>query len=118
MDAQPALMARRITDAIENGDSFVDADWTPQFKEFRALLLARMRTLPMPPEVTRANPLAAAEREALITEFLKFARLRKSDDESAILAAHCLDYTCDYLGEGAFRWSPIVVEMFLTDYVP
>lgn len=58
-----------------------------------------------------------AAREALIAEFLASAHAPDAEEAEAI-ASLCLDYSCDYLGEDGLRWSPIVVEQFMLDYLP
>ena len=119
VDCDPGVMARRVTDAIASGDMYLDNDWTPEFKQFRALILARMRTLPMAPPIAPPRPPTSRQRKALISEFLA-SRQDVVDDrhEATALVELCLDYTCDYLGDEPFRWSPIVVEQFMLDYLP
>lgn len=56
-------------------------------------------------------------RDAIVAEFLASGSAA-SHDEADVIVSHCLDYLCDYLGEDPFRWSPIVVEQFLLDYLP
>lgn len=111
VDADPAAMARRITDAIANGDMYLDNDWTPEFKRFRALIVARMRQLPIGPEPEPPEAPDDETRQAWIDEFL-VGWPGQDAEEAAVIAAHCLDYSCDYLGDDGFRWSPIVVEQF------
>lgn len=116
-DADPAAMARRILDAIASGDMYLDNAWTPEFKRFRALIRARMRLLPAEPASEPPEPPDDAAREALISEFLTSGHAPDLEDAGAI-ASLCLDYSCDYLGEDGLRWSPIVVEQFMLDYLP
>jgi hypothetical protein len=116
-DADPAAMARRILDAIDSGDTYIDNDWTPEFKRFRAIILARMRALPLAPPIEPPEPPDDAAREAIVSEFLASGAV-SDHDEADMVVSHCLDYLCDYLGEDPFRWSPIVVEQFLLDYLP
>lgn len=116
-DVEPGEMARRISDAIASGDMFLDNDWTSDFKEFRLLVLARMRGLPLSPEVAPPDPLDDDARDALIADFLTTGSVGDLD-QADVIASTCLDYLCDYLGDDPFRWSPIVVEMFLLDYLP
>jgi hypothetical protein len=113
----PELMARRVVDAIGSGDLYLDNDWTEEFKHTRALLLARMRSLPMAPRPEPAEPLAEEARAALTEEFLA-SRFAPSADETASIVAHCLDARCDYGDGDPLRWSPIVVELFMLDFLP
>lgn len=114
--APAASMARRVLDAIASGDLYLDNDWTQEFRQFRALLKARMLRLPVAPPVEPPEPPDDAAREALFAEFR--AAGGAADEEAEAIVAHCLDYSCDYLGEDGLRWSPIVVEQFMLDYVP
>ncbi len=116
-DAEPGVMARRVLDAVANGDLYLDNDWSPEFKQTRALLLARMRLLRTIPATEPPEPLEDEARDALVAEFLASA-LPNDGPEAGAIARDCLAYSCDYLGEDPFRWSPIVVEQFLLDYLP
>lgn len=109
-------MSRRVIDAIESGDLFLDNDWTADFRRTRALLLARMRALPLGPAVELPE-LAEAERNEIVEAFLASPGTAAGEAVEAI-ARICLDYTYDYLGDGPYRWSPIVVEQFMLDHVP
>lgn len=117
-DAEPGRMARRILDAIDSGDMYLDNDWTPEFKQFRALIRARMRRLPAAPPVEPPEPPGDDARQALVDEFLRSPHAPRRTDESAAIASLCLDYSCDYLGEDGLRWSPIVIEQFMLDFLP
>lgn len=117
-DADPGLMARRVLDAIESGDMYLDNAWTPEFKQFLALILARMRRLPVAPPSQLPEPPDARTRQKLIAEFVASPHAPGDADEVDAIASLCLDYSCDYLGEDGLRWSPIVVEQFMLDYLP
>jgi hypothetical protein len=117
-DAEPGPMARRILDAIDSGDMYLDNDWTPEFKQFRALIRSRMRRLPAAPPVVPPEPPRDDARQALVDEFLHSPHAPRGTDESAAIASLCLDYSCDYLGEDGLRWSPIVIEQFMLDFLP
>jgi hypothetical protein len=117
VDVEAGVMARRVIEAIQVGDMYLDNDWTPEFRRFRALILARMRRLPLAPPLERPDPPSDGQREAMTAEFMASGTV-DGHDESDVIVAHCLDYVCDYLGEEPFRWSPIVVEQFLLDYLP
>ena len=116
-DADPAEAATRIGRAIATGDLFTDNDWGPDFKETRALLLARMRLLPAVELPELPEPLDDDAREALTKEFLAsaFAPPRK---ETLGIVDHCLIARCDFAGGDPLRWSPTVVELFMLDYLP
>jgi len=116
-DAEPGRMAARVVEAITSGDLYLDNDWTEDFKHTRALLLSRMRTLPVEPLPEPAEPLGEEARAALTDEFLSspFAPVA---EEAALIVARCLDARCDYGDGDPIRWSPIVVELFMLDFLP
>lgn len=115
-DADPGVMAARITQAIEMGDRYLDNEWTPEFKKVRALLLSRMRLLPAA-ALPEPPPLDEEGRGALTAEFLA-SPYAPALDEAAAIVGHCLDARCDYGDGEPLRWSPIVVELFMLDYLP
>lgn len=117
-DVEPGEAAATILRAIEIGDEYLDNDWTRDFKDTRALLLARMSRLPHAPLPEPAEALEASKREAIVKEFLALSNLPDHDAAESI-AWLCLDYACDYTPDGdPFRWSPIVVECFLLGWLP
>jgi hypothetical protein len=116
-DADPGVMAARVRQAVASGDLYLDNDWTPEFKETRALLLSRMRSLPAALLPEPQPPLDNEARAALTSEFLASPHAPAFEDAAAIVG-HCLDARCDYGDGDALRWSPIVVELFMLDYLP
>jgi len=116
-DLDAATFAGAVAAAIASGDMFIDNDWTQDFKELRALLLTRVRRLPQtpPPEI---EPPDDAEREALVEEFLATPGAPPDDDVTRAVLDHCLTARCDFGDGDPLRWSPIVVEMFLLDFLP
>ena len=116
-DVDGAVAAARIARAIATGDRFLDNDWTPDFKEVRALLLARTRLLLAAPSADAPGAPDAKSREALAREFL-------ADPLAPDLAAtraivdQCLIARCDDGDGDPLRWSPVVVELFMLDYLP
>ena len=114
--ADPSAVARRIIGAVADGDLYLDNDWSDDFKHTRALLLTRMRRLPLGPEIERPE-FDHDTRSAIVEAFLATPGL-PGGDTAPYIASVCLDYLCDYLGDDPYRWSPIVVEQFLLDFVP
>jgi hypothetical protein len=116
-DIDASALAGVVRAAIASGDMYLDNDWTQDFKELRALLLARMRGLPaaVPPETV---PPDDAAREALVDEFLATPDAPPDDDVTRSILDHCLMARCDFGDGDPLRWSPTVVEMFLLDFLP
>ncbi|MGH2720324.1 MAG: hypothetical protein ACRDJO_01805, partial [Actinomycetota bacterium] len=116
-DAGPGRAAAEIVRASKIGDQYLDNDWTQDFKDTRALLLARIATIPHEP-LPEHEPMDQAERERIVREFVA-ASAREDDEIVAGIASACLDYACDYTPDGdPFRWSPIAVECFLMGWLP
>lgn len=116
VDADPELMAATILQGVETGDRFLDNDWSEDFKHTRALLSARMQLLPRaafpePAAVSRA------ERDDLIEQYLA-SPFAPPLEAARTIVEHCLDARCDYGDGDPLRWSPIVVELFMLDFLP
>jgi hypothetical protein len=116
-DIEAGALAGAVRAAIASGDMYLDNDWTPEFKELRALLLERMRALPavVPPGTV---PPDDAAREVLVDEFLATPDSPPDDDVTRAILDHCLTARCDFGDGDPLRWSPTVVEMFLLDFLP
>ncbi len=118
-EADPGVMASRVLAAIRTGDLYLDDDWTPGFKDLRALLLARMRLLPAAPLPEPPEPPDEEARSALLARFLASPFAPKDPGpEVASIVGHCLDARCDHGDGDPLRWSPIVVELFMLDFLP
>ncbi len=127
--------AARIEAALATNDLYLDNDWTSDFKHTRALLRARLR--PFIPardvpardvsgrdqavqgftEDEEGEPYDDAAVEALIQEFLA-SPLAPRREETLPIVDHCVIARCDYGDGDPLRWSPIVVELFMLDYLP
>lgn len=116
-DIDPAMLAARVSGAIASGDMYIDNHWTPDFKEHRALLLARMRLLPRI-ELPDESPPDETAREALIAEFLASDASPEDLEVIRSILDHCLIARCDFGDGDPLRWSPTVVELFLLDFLP
>jgi hypothetical protein len=116
-DVDAGELAARVLAAIDTGDMYIDNAWTDEFRELRALLLSRMAQLPA---IVLPEPVVASddEREAIIDAFLASPGAPADDDSTRGILDQCLTARCDFGDGDPFRWSPIVVEMFLLDYLP
>jgi hypothetical protein len=119
-DIDQASLVAKVLPAILSGDMFLDNDWTDDFRDHRALLLARMRAMAgpgwEPPEW--AEPLGDEQREGIVEAFFASPGAPADDDANRGIVDLCLTARCDYGDGDPFRWSPIVVEMFMLDFVP
>lgn len=112
----PGVMAARILAAIAVGDMFIDNEWTQDFKDTRLLLRTRMLRLPFA-EISDPEPLSEHERDALFFEFAS-SRYGDSEETTERIVQAGLRARCDYGDGDPLRWSPIVAELFLLDFLP
>ena len=117
---EPGVAAGLIEDAIEMTDMTWGAPVDEDYWHGRALAVLRCDQTPgvILPEDPAEMP--TAEREALCAEFLAspegagFA----ADGEEAWVASLAINFAADYAGGDPLRWSPVVVELFMADWVP
>ncbi|MFN0089691.1 MAG: DUF6398 domain-containing protein [Acidimicrobiales bacterium] len=112
----PASAAARLRSGLAVTDLGLPAVETDSYPDVRALLDARLRTLPagMAPAPAR---LAPAERDELVAEFLAAeGRAWAAHGDGAAIAWELLRFRCDDGDGRALRWSPAVVELLLTEW--
>lgn len=102
----------------------LDHTWDPPVNEdlrpMRALIEARLRLLPdgyeLPDDYVEVS---SEEREALLEDFLSSpegARWR-GDEDAEDVAELAIDFGAGYNHGGPLRWSPVVVEIFMTSWL-
>ena len=105
----------RLTDALEN----LDRTWDPPISEavprLRALVESRMPSLPRPKPLKR-RPVSQAARDRAYKAF-RHSGPAGSLGPDLPLARFAIDYAADYYSD-PLRWSPIAVELFLSDWLP
>jgi hypothetical protein len=113
--------ARRL---LEDGLAATDATWQPEvtdeFRESRALALARCRAMPEPARPAGDVPeFDDEERGAIVAEFLASPHAADLPDEMARFGARLLvDFGADYDAGKPLRVSPAKIVGFLLDWVP
>jgi hypothetical protein len=113
--------ARRL---LEDGLAATDATWQPEvsdeFREFRALALARCRAMPQPSRPAGEEPeLDDTERDGFVAEFLASPHAAGLPDETARYGARLLvDFGADYDAGKPLRVSPAKIAGFLLHWVP
>jgi hypothetical protein len=121
LDQVDPAEARRL---LEDGLAATDATWEPEItdelRKFRALALARCRSMPEPDRPTPPVPeIDDAEREAIVVEFLASAHASQLPHEAARYGARLLvDFGADYDADRPLRVSPAKTAGFLLDWVP
>jgi len=116
-DLDGGVAAARIAQAIATGDLFVDSEWTDDFNETRALLLARLRLLPADPPSEEPPALDGEAQEALVQDFLA-SPFAPGLAETLAIVDHCFIARCVYGAGDPLHWSPSVVDVFMLDYLP
>jgi hypothetical protein len=86
----------------------------------RALIEARLRLLPegleVPDDYVEITP---EEREALLADFLSSPEGQRwrGDEDAEDIAQLAIDFGAAYNHGGPLRWSPVVVEIFMTSWL-
>ena len=101
---------------------YLDPPVYDQVPHLMALLEARASALPTPPEPAEAEELTDEARQDLTDRFLSspFAAslAARSDETTELVVDHLIEFRANH-GEGdLLRWSPIVVEIALVDWLP
>lgn len=116
----PAEACARLHAALDRTDMTLMAPVGEDYAPLRALARLRAYELPLgtvdiePPEVT------IDERDRLLDEFLaspEAAGFEPGGDE-ALAVSMAIDYCADYVDGRPLRWSPVVVELFMGDWLP
>jgi hypothetical protein len=112
--------AARIREGLELTDMTLEAPVSEDYWELRALAGARLRSLPQGVGLPEREEVEPEQRQRLLEEFLaspEGSRFRGSVYEEDV-AAFAIDFGADYLDGRPLRWSPVVVELFMTDWLP
>jgi hypothetical protein len=117
---EPGIAAGQIHAAIELTDMTLGPSLGDDYARLRAVALLRadetpgLQVAPGPPEVP------AEEREQLLDEFLSSPEgdTFQPDSDETYAASLAIDFCCDYVDGRPLRWSPVVVELFMADWIP
>lgn len=112
--------AARIAAAVELTDHTLNPPVGEDYWSLRALIDARLRTLPDTGEAPARPDVSFDEREDLVQAFraseegAPFA----TDQEALDVVSFAIDFCADYVDGRPLRWSPVVVELFMADWLP
>ena len=110
----------RVEQALELLDRTLGPPVDDDVHSLRALVEARVRLLPagaaLPVEFVDVTP---KEREDLLEAFVASREGERwlDDDDALDVAAAAIDFGADYNHGGPLRWSPVVVEVFMTSWL-
>lgn len=111
--------AARIAVAVDMTDHTLDPPVGEDYWSLRALIDARLRALPVGGEEPTRPEVSIDERERLVQAFrasgegAPFATDRQALDVVSL----AIDFCADYVDGRPLRWSPVVVELFMTDWL-
>jgi Plasmid pRiA4b ORF-3-like protein len=117
---EPGIAAGLIRAAIARTDMTWDPPVDDDFWPGRALALLRADQTPGAVEPPEPPELSSEERDRLRNEFLASPEGREfaPDGDEAWVASLAIDFCVGYTDGDPLRWSPVVVEMFMTDWIP
>ena len=119
-DLDLAEARARVDAALYMLDHTYDPPITEDVRSMRALMATRMRLLPEgldPPE--DHVDVTPEERDALLEDFLSSpeGRTWHGDEDAEDVAGLAIEFGADYNHGGPLRWSPVVVELFMTSWL-
>ncbi len=117
---EPGVAAGLIRSAIARTDMTWDPPVADDFWPGRALALLRADQTPGVVEPPEPAELSVEERDRLRDEFLASPEGREfaPDGDEAWVVSLAIDFCAGYTGGDPLRWSPVVVELFMSDWVP
>ena len=116
----PGVAAGKIRAAIELTDMTWDPPVSDDYADLRALALRRANETPGCVVPAERSEIPSAERDRLMAEFLSSPEGEgfAPDSEEAYSASLAIDFCADYVDGRPLRWSPVVVELFMADWIP
>jgi hypothetical protein len=117
---EPGIAAGLIRAAIARTDMTWDPPVGDDFWPGRALALLRADQTPGAVEPPEPTELSGQERDRMRDEFLASPEGREfaPDGDEAWVASLAIDFCAGYTDGDPLRWSPVVVELFMTDWIP
>jgi hypothetical protein len=119
-DLDLAEARARVEAALYMVDHTYDPPVNEDVRLLRALVDARMRVLPDGFELPDDHEeVSAQEREALLADFLGSPEGRRwrGDEDAEDVAELAIDFGAGHNHGGPLRWSPVVVEIFMTGWL-
>lgn len=123
-DVDPGEAAGRILEAITTTDLYLGTPVSDEYASFRALALQQVGEIggDAAIEFAETPPVSPEAREQLLDDFLESAEASSASisepDDGAEVVRLAIDFAADYGDGRPLRWSPIVVELFMADWLP
>jgi hypothetical protein len=110
-EVAPSAARAAVEPLLARTDELPELPDSTEFAEDRALLLARLATLPTAPAG------AADDSTDPVAEFLAAPEAEIDDAPDGVVEA-CARLIVEYAAADPYRWSPTAAERFLVDWVP
>jgi hypothetical protein len=116
----PAVATAEIHAAMDLTEMTLGPPVSDDYAGLRALAMLRADEAPGGAVATEREDLSAEDRDALRDEFLASpeGRAFAPDGDEAFVVSLAIDFGADYVDGRPLRWSPVVVELFMADWVP
>jgi hypothetical protein len=116
----PGVAAGQIHAAVELADMTLDAPVSDDYLRLRAMALLRADEAPEYVAMPERSEVPRADRDRLRDEFLSSQEGASfaADGDEAYTASLAIDFCADYVDGRPLRWSPVVVELFMADWIP
>jgi hypothetical protein len=116
----PAAAAAEIHTAMDLTEMTLGPPVSEDYAGLRALAMLRADEAPGGAVATEREELPGEHRDALRDEFLASpeGRAFAPDSDEAFVVSLAIDFGADYVDGRPLRWSPVVVELFMADWVP
>lgn len=118
---EPGVAAGRIHAAIDLTDMTLDPPVAEDYARLRALALIRADEAPnYVPVSEQRDEMPHDERDRIRDEFLASPEGRQfqPDSNEAWAVSLAIDFCADYVDGRPLRWSPVVVELFMANWIP
>jgi hypothetical protein len=116
----PGVAAGRIDAAIELTEMTLDPPVSDDYARLRALAMLRVDAVSHVVAVSERDEMPHEERDRLRDEFLSSPEGKDfaSDSDEAWAASLAIDFCAGYVDGRPLRWSPVVVELFMANWIP
>lgn len=110
----------RINDAMELTDMTLEPPVSEDYAGLRALARLRTDDLPGPFPDVPPPEVGHDERDQMLSDFLASPEGRPfaPDGDEAFVASLVIDFCADYVDGRPLRWSPVLVTLFMVDWLP
>ncbi len=119
-DLELAEARARIVAALDALDHTYDPPVGEDVSRLRALIDARVDLLPAGLQLDAGyEEISQADREGMLQAFLATPHGERwaGDEDAEDVVATAIDFGADYNHGGPLRWSPVVVEIFMTSWL-